>query len=122
MVSERSELRVYWGYEVQCQRGLGELLRAAEREGYLVVLTSRRGVPFRDAEGRIAREAEKRGKLLLVFGTWNKGLHEIAEEEGLRLEDFSEFVVNVAPLQGTRTIRTEEAVMIALSLLNNVLP
>lgn len=119
VVVDRSSMDAYWGYRVSCFSSLRELLEAARGE-YLILLTSRYGVPFREIENKIGEEAGRRGKLLLVFGTWNRGLHEIAKREGFSLEEFSSMVVNVAPLQGTRTIRTEEAVMIALSLLNNL--
>jgi len=120
VVAGYNSLNVYWGYRVFCFNSLRELLDKT-KDDYLTVLTSRYGVPFRELRGRIEEEARRRGMLLLVFGTWNRGLHEIARREGFNLEAFSSLVVNVAPLQGTRTIRTEEAVIIALSLLNDLL-
>lgn len=120
VVVDRESLDIYWGYRVYCYNSLKELLRANSND-YLIVFTSKYGLPFSDLEGIIKEEALRKGRVLLVFGTWDKGLYEIARREGFDLEAFSNLIVNVAPFQGTRTIRTEEAALIALSLINNLL-
>lgn len=121
VAADRDTLDVYWGYRV---RSYGSLKEALERSKgrYLVVFTSRRGEPLQSVADRLKRDAEAAGGLLLVYGTWDKGVQEIAEEEGLDLSAFSPYLVNVAVNQGTRTIRTEEAVLISLSLVNYLLP
>jgi methyltransferase len=45
-------------------------------------------------------------------------LHEIAKEEGTKLERIVDFVVNMIPDQGTVTVRTEEAVFASLAIVN----
>jgi predicted SPOUT superfamily RNA methylase MTH1 len=45
-------------------------------------------------------------------------LHEIAADEGWRLEDVFDYVVNTVPCQGTETVRTEEALLATLAVLN----
>jgi hypothetical protein len=54
----------------------------------------------------------------LAFGAPALGLNEIVAREGLRLEDIVDFVVNTIPLQGTETVRTEEALIASLAVLN----
>jgi len=121
VIADRDSLGVYWGYRVRSYGSLGEVL-ARSKGRYLIVFTSRRGEPLQRVADSLKRDAEAAGGLLLVYGTWDKGLQEIAEEEGLDLSAFSPYLVNVAVNQGTRTIRTEEAVLISLSLVNYLLP
>jgi len=120
VVTDRGSLSVYWGYRVRSYGSLKEVLELS-RGRYLIVFTSRRGEPLQSVADRLKRDAEAAGGLLLVYGTWDKGVQEIAEEEGLNLGAFSPYLVNVAVNQGTRTIRTEEAVLISLSLVNYLL-
>ena len=120
VVADRDSLGVYWGYRVRSCSSLREALELSKGR-YLVVFTSRRGEPLQSVAERLKRDAEAAGGLLLVYGTWDKGVQEIAEREGISLGDFSPYLVNVAVNQGTRTIRTEEAVLISLSLINYLL-
>jgi len=55
---------------------------------------------------------------LVAFGAPSRGLHEIAEDEGLRLGSIVDFVVNTIPKQGTATVRTEEALLASLAIFN----
>jgi predicted SPOUT superfamily RNA methylase MTH1 len=42
----------------------------------------------------------------------------MAKQEGLKLEDIADFVVNTIPKQGTETVRTEEALIASMAILN----
>ena len=59
--------------------------------------------------------------ICIAFGASREGLYEIGERQGFRVDEVFDYVLNVMPLQGVRTIRTEEAVAYALSILNLVL-
>ncbi len=108
---------VYKGFHVETVKGLRAVFRRS-RAG-LRLATSRRGSVLEPGLlGRVSAEAAGRGGLLLLFGAPDRGLYEIAAEEGLRLEDYVDYVVNTVPNQGTRTVRTEEAVAATLALLN----
>jgi predicted SPOUT superfamily RNA methylase MTH1 len=54
----------------------------------------------------------------VAFGAPSRGLHEIAQDENLKLENIADFVVNMVPNQGTVTVRTEEALLASLAILN----
>ena len=54
----------------------------------------------------------------MAFGAPLRGLHEIAQDEGLDLAKTMDFVVNTVPNQGTVTVRTEEALLASLAILN----
>ncbi len=55
---------------------------------------------------------------LVAFGAPSRGLHEIVQDEGLTLADLSDFIVNMVPNEGTVTVRTEEALLASLAVLN----
>jgi hypothetical protein len=115
--AERSEVPDYWGYVVTAQ--LGSLTRAVQDAGAdLVVGTSRKGIEFADVADKLAARWTAAGSILVVFGSPARGLHEIASDEGLRLEELMDFVVNTVPGQGTETVRTEEAILASLAVLN----
>jgi predicted SPOUT superfamily RNA methylase MTH1 len=54
----------------------------------------------------------------VAFGAPSQGLYEIVKNEGFNLDDVVDFVVNMVPAQGTETIRTEEALIASLAILN----
>jgi hypothetical protein len=60
----------------------------------------------------------KAEKVLLAFGAPTQGLYEITENEGLNLDSLVDFVVNTISMQGTETVRTEEALIASLAVLN----
>ncbi|RLF05698.1 MAG: hypothetical protein DRK00_03760 [Thermoprotei archaeon] len=109
----------YWGYEVRAVASLREAVEASR--GCLRVATSRKGEPLRRVAGRLVRAARERGVIALFFGAREKGLFELAEDEGLDVHECFDYVVNLVPQQGTYTIRTEEAVPIALAIIDFLL-
>lgn len=90
-------------------------------EGYEVkIATSRRGTNIREIFSELREACSGKRNTCVAFGASREGLHEIAERQGFRLEDHFDYVVNVMPFQGVRTIRTEEAVAYTLAILNLV--
>lgn len=118
VVSPRTpkENGMYWGYSVRIARSLSEIIeKCPYKEGYDVIVgTSDKGksVDHLD-DGALVY---KRG--LIVFGGL-AGLEAALEADPkLDLDDprlfFGEYV-NTCPKQGSRTIRTEEAILISLA-------
>ena len=66
-------------------------------------------------------EFTEKNKILLLFGSPNIGLFEIYESNGLKLKEMVEFVLNIAPQQGPKTIRVEEAILSTLSIVCNLI-
>jgi predicted SPOUT superfamily RNA methylase MTH1 len=116
-LSNRDEAPLYWGYTVAVEkRSFGSL---AERGGFdLTVATSRYGSPIVDVAGEIVEKWEEANRVLVAFGAPSQGLGEIVGREGLRLDELVDFVVNTVPMQGTETVRTEEAMIASLAVLN----
>ena len=115
-LASRGEIPEYWGYTVTAEKlPFGKMVKT--RGFDLTVATSKHGVPFAKVAKRIA-DRWKGGKILMAFGSPTQGLYEIVEQEGLNLEEIVDFVVNTVPVQGTETIRTEEALVASLAVLN----
>ncbi|XP_036331009.1 putative methyltransferase C9orf114 [Rhagoletis pomonella] len=118
----RRETGVYWGYTVRIAHSLAEIFtKSPYAGGYdLTVGTSDNGTNVHEVPNR----SYKFDHLLVVFGGL-KGLEAaLANDDKLDVDDpsllFDQYV-NVLPRQGSRTIRTEEALLIALAALQEKL-
>jgi predicted SPOUT superfamily RNA methylase MTH1 len=115
--ADRGDVPDYWGYTVTVERGsLHNAVEGVKTD--LVLGTSRKGRNFVDVVEKLAAKWQAASSILVVFGSPARGLHEIASDEGLRLETLVDFVVNTVPCQGSETVRTEEAVLASLAVLN----
>jgi len=114
---DRDEIPAYWGYRVSTQKASFSAL--VKNGGYdLTIGTSKFGSRFTDVAGKITARWDRAKSVLLAFGSPTRGLFEIARDEGINLNDTMDFVVNTIMFQGTETIRTEEAVLASLAILN----
>ena len=116
-VANRDEIPIYWGYRVAAEKNsFGKIVKS---KGFdLTVATSKYGVPFPDVAEKIAQKWKKADSILVAFGAPTQGLYEIVKNEGLNLDDVVDFVVNTISMQGTETVRTEEALFASLAILN----
>lgn len=113
----KDEIPHYWGYTVTVEtHPFGKL--AASGKFDLTIATSKIGAKFMDVAEKIAEKWKKANRTLLAFGAPTRGLHEIVRDEGANLNDLVDFVVNTVPEQGTETVRTEEALLASLAILN----
>ncbi len=110
---------VYPGYVVETHEDFARLVRVLKSRGCNIVATSRKGRPLSDAwetlESIVRREE---GCVAVLFGAPDRGLYEIAEESGLKLEELADLVVNTIPGQGVLRVRTEEALAATLAIIN----
>jgi methyltransferase len=115
--ANREDVPVYWGYTVRVEKcSFGKMV--ADSNFDLRIATARIGDSFMDAAGKIGATWSGSQRVLVAFGAPSRGLHEIAQDEGLNLADISDFIVNMVPNQGTATVRTEEALLATLAVLN----
>jgi predicted SPOUT superfamily RNA methylase MTH1 len=115
--ASRAEVPHYWGYTVSAEkRSFGRLLEKGKFD--LIVATSKIGGKFADNAVKIAEKWAKAHTILVGFGAPTRGLHEIVRDEGANLDSLVDFVVNTIPMQGTETVRTEEALIASLAILN----
>lgn len=116
----RDEVNVYWGFRVTFTRG--SLRRSIlDFNADLVVATSRYGDFIHRVYRKLSGKLSSSKRTLILFGSPDEGLFDMARREGFNLRDCCDFIVNMVPLQGTKTIRTEEAVLISLSIINFLL-
>ncbi|TKX23783.1 hypothetical protein C1H76_3982 [Elsinoe australis] len=129
----REEGGYYWGYAVRMAESLSEVFTGAEVEGGydISVGTSERGVDLRGLLGR--NRGTEEGSLptgwkhlIVVFGGVAGLEQALAADEELKgtgitdVKDVFDYWVNLVPGQGSRTIRTEEAVWLGLMGLRGV--
>jgi len=116
-LADYNEIPMYWGYRVTVEKNsFGKFVKS--RGFDLTIATSKYGVSLANVAEEIAGKWKKAGTILVAFGAPTQGLYEILENEGLDLDDVVDFVVNAIPMQGTETIRTEEALVASLAILN----
>ena len=110
---KRDEISEYWGYEVLRARSLAEGLKVLKAD--YSIGTSRRGQDLCAAQA-IKRENPR--SIAVVFGGPYAGLFEICERQGVDANRLFDVIINTIPEQGTATVRTEEALIATLAVLN----
>ncbi|HLE75461.1 MAG TPA: RNA methyltransferase, partial [Candidatus Bathyarchaeia archaeon] len=115
--ASRDEIPFYWGYTVSVERHSFNTF-LANRKFDLTIATSKFGTKFAEVAEKIAEKWKKANSILVGFGAPTRGLYEIARDEGTNLNDIVDFVVNTITDQGTETVRTEEALLASLAILN----
>ena len=120
MITSPSRIMQYWGYKVnQTGLTLGKLLETKRTRALpdLVLATSKFGEVISKNSELKDRIADSEG-MLVIFGSPSKSLYEIAKHENLNLDDITDFVINTVPCQKVETVRTEEAILVTLGILN----
>lgn len=112
----RTKAGLYWGYTVRLASCLSAVFAEAPfQDGYdLTIGTSERGSDVASAQLPSFRHA------LVVFGGLQGLEAGVDADPNLEVADPSvlfDFYVNTCPSQGSRTIRTEEAILISLAAL-----
>ncbi len=116
-IADRDAIPTYWGYTVTVEKdSIGKTLK--NRSFDLTIATSKFGILFTDVANEVGERWRKAKTVLAAFGAPTQGLKEIASHEGLKLEDIADFVINTIPAQGTETVRTEEALLASLAIMN----
>ena len=101
---------------VCCRWPLSDLAHSPEWD--LTIATSRIGEDIVSVKDRLEGDLSKAEKTLIVFGSYKEGVGEMIRREGRRAEEVFDYILNTIPNQGTVTVRTEEAVISTLAILN----
>lgn len=107
----RDEASDYWGYTVKERASLASLL-AEWKES--IIITSRKGKTA--TREQIAKYAEHGRPVLVVFGSPDKGVHEILGSGMKKIQNAK--ALNFFAGQATQTVRLEEALLGTLSIIN----
>ncbi|KAL3693809.1 hypothetical protein R1sor_007460 [Riccia sorocarpa] len=116
----REKMGLYWGFSVRLASSLSAVFTECPFEdGYdHTIGTSEHG----EQPNPTDLEIPPFRHLLVVFGGVTGLEHSLREDSSLEVEEVSylfDRYLNVCPEQGSRTIRTEEAILIALQYLQN---
>ncbi len=122
----KEKLNLYWGYLVRIAKNFEELFNQSSFNGEkydLVIGTSDKGKNYKDANYKRHRNFKH---CLIVFGGLSgiEGMIEYDEKSKIKdkdIENMFDIYLNTCPEQGCRTIRTEEAIMISLSVIKPIL-
>ncbi|MEM2906575.1 MAG: RNA methyltransferase [Candidatus Odinarchaeota archaeon] len=113
------EPEYYWGYKtVIFNEPLPTVLEKLAPE--IVLGTSKYGENINNIISNLKHALENKKTIAIAFGSPKKGLFEIIEDKKLVKELF-DYMINFIPGQGTRTVRTEEAVYASLSIINLII-
>jgi len=106
----------YWGYNVlSTYKALYESILEVKPD--FVIGTSRYAEPITSILDEVKHNIKDAKHVTILFGGPYSGLHELIQGR----KNLIDLEVNTAPSQGTKTIRTEEAVLITLSAFNLLL-
>ena len=108
----REDVKDYWGYKVKERGNLFSTLSSWDGK---IILTSKKGKIFSATDmGKFIKSDDP---VLLVFGTTNKGIHEILGTDIKKIQNSK--ILNFFPNQATQTVRLEEAILGTLSIINS---
>jgi len=112
----KDKIGIYWGYSIKTYDSLQELIKT-HSEKTLKIATSKYGDLIMNVFDELSTELRRKKYVLVIFGS-KRGLFEIAKSEGTILRKLVDYVINTIPRQGVESIRSEEAVLATLSILN----
>src|SRR6266699_1855686 len=114
---EPTRLPIYWGFKVtRINLTLDKLIGSRRQD--LTISTSRRGKVVREVLTDLTLRWKSSRRPLVVFGSPSDGVPEILAKEGADITKMVDFNLNMIPNQGVQTVRTEEAVLTTMSILN----
>jgi predicted SPOUT superfamily RNA methylase MTH1 len=106
----------YWGYSIIQIYSLSELTKRSTKVKFLV--TSRNGRSISLIRRSLIESLSNTAELVIVFGSPRKGVLEtVSKNDVMRFS--SPLIINMFPLQGTDTVRLEEAIMGSLAIINS---
>jgi len=115
-IVDLAKLAIYWGIQVtREQRALGQILKRSVHD--LIISTSREGTDIREVTHPLQERWNSSENPIILFGSPAEGVPKILGRTNDTLPSDS-FNINTFAGQGTETVRTEEAVLGTLAVLN----
>ncbi len=110
----------YWGYKVlSTNKNLYDSIRTLKPGPDLVIGTSRYATPITSVLEEVKDKLKGSKHTAILFGGPYSGIDELIS--GQNEKEIIDLEVNTVPSQGTKTVRTEEAVLATLSVFNLLL-
>ncbi len=107
----------YWGYNIIQLYSLSELAKRSTTVKF--VITSRNGRSISIIRKSLIESLSNTAELVIVFGSPRKGVLETVSKNDV-MKFSSPLIINMFPLQGTDTVRLEEAIMGSLAIINSI--
>ncbi len=112
-----SRLPIYWGFRVtRPDSTLGRLITSGQMG--LTISTSRNGNSIVGEMNSLNAMWKSARRAIVLFGSPDQGLDQMLQNEKMQLERVCDFNLNMIPSQGVETVRTEEALVASLAILN----
>lgn len=108
------EREVYRGPRVVFESSLKHAAEKYRRLSNYIVLTDRKGELPQESSVKLMKDKD----ITLFFGSPKYDLFELSEKEGFDISKLADYVWNTVPRQKVATVRTEEALIITLGILN----
>lgn len=116
IIVEPDKPEVYWGYKtLSTYKDLHESIGMLKPKPDLVIGTSRYAAPITSILDEVKDSLKDSKRISILFGGPYSGLQDLIDHRDVDLE------VNAVPKQGTKTVRTEEAVLSTLAVFNLLL-
>jgi predicted SPOUT superfamily RNA methylase MTH1 len=117
IVDGSKKSQAYWGYKiVKADSSLGKFIEDAKFD--LALGTSRYGTPVANLWSGLASSLKNAEHVLMAFGSPKMGLRDVLKLESKVPDDVFDYFLNTVPNQNVSTVRTEEAILISLGILN----
>ncbi len=119
-VIKRESVPYYWGYKVnEFSPEFKNLRKVCKAD--LVIATTRYGVSITDIALEIKRKMLENRKMVLIFGAPKAGLYDMCKISGVQPRHIADMWINFIRDQGVQTVRTEEAIISVLAIINFIL-
>lgn len=115
---DRESIDIYWGYKLETYNSMEDMLREATRKYDVVIGATKKGEILYNIEKQLMNNLVEKNKVLIVFGGPKHDIDEIASKEGVDIKEYCDYLVNFIPRQGVESVRTEEAILIVLGIIN----
>ena len=116
IIIEPDKPEVYWGYKtLSTYKNLHESIEMLKPKPDLVIGTSKYALPITSFLDEVKYSLKGSKRISILFGGPYSGLQDLIDQKEL------DFEVNTIPAQGTKTVRTEEAIIATLSIFNMLL-
>jgi len=113
IVIEPDKPKVYWGYKtLSTYKDLHESIEMLKPKPDLVIGTSKYAPPITSILDEVKYSLKDSKRIAILFGGPYSSLHDLIDQKEL------DFELNIIPTQGTKTVRTEEAIIATLSVFN----
>ena len=115
---EKTNPSRYWGYDILYNNSLKEVINSNSYD--VKIITSKFGSELNSTSTLISAQLDKNSdsSILVVFGSPKTGLMSILSRE--KIDKSNLILINLFPNQGVETIRSEEAILAGLSILNSL--